>query len=112
MGRSKPVVYCPTCGSKARRSETRFGFRHECCGLHSWGAKALVSQEVHMLRQQFHASFDPLWKSRRMSRRDAYRALSAAADMPERDCHGAQQECPAKLRCLIAAAKSLSTKEG
>lgn len=109
MGRSKPVVYCPECNRKARRTETRFGYRHECCGLHSWGSKPLVSKEVHALRQQFHAAFDPLWKTRRMSRCDAYSALSNAAGMPERECHGAQQECPRKLRRLIAAAKSMST---
>lgn len=104
MGRSKPVVYCPKCGDKAKRTETRYGFRHECCGLHSWGSKPLVSQEVHALRQRFHATFDPIWKRRLMARGAAYLALADVTGLPEQECHGARQECPDKLRRLIDAA--------
>jgi hypothetical protein len=108
MGKKKPVVYCPECGEKARRSETQYGYRHECCGLHSWGSKPLVSKQVHELRQKFHEAFDPIWKRRLMSRGKAYAALSSATGLPEPECHGARQVSPEKLQRLIAAARTLS----
>lgn len=107
MGRCKPVVYCPLCGAKAIRAKTKYGYRHSCCGLHSWGSKPLVHPDVHALRQQFHEAFDPIWKSRQMARGVAYCALSAATGLPEPECHGARQTDADKLKRLIAAAKGL-----
>ena len=38
-----PVVTCPMCREEAETTVTRFGYRHECCGLHSWNGKPLVA---------------------------------------------------------------------
>ncbi len=39
------------------------------------------------LKIQAHAAFDPIWKSRRMSRAGAYAWLSKAISVPKQDCH-------------------------
>lgn len=84
---NNPRPICPVCGQRARRTKTQFGIRHDCCGLWSWGNKALVDRETHAARQLAHSYFDKLWQSGRMRRGDAYRALSDASGWPESDCH-------------------------
>lgn len=83
----KPRPICPVCGERAKRSETRFGRRHDCCGLWSWGNKPLADAETHAARQAAHAAFDVLWLSGRLRRGEAYRALSWATGWAEQDCH-------------------------
>lgn len=83
----KPRPVCPTCGECAVRSETKFGIRHDCCGLWSWGNKPLADRTTHEARRAAHASFDVLWKSGRLSRGDAYKALARVTGWPESDCH-------------------------
>lgn len=83
----KPRPICPICGERATRSMTAYGLRHDCCGLWSWGNKPLADADTHEFRKKAHAALDRLWLSGRLSRGEAYRALSWATGWPERDCH-------------------------
>lgn len=81
----KPV--CPTCGSAATETMTRFGPRHDCCGLWSWDFAPLVDKATHEARMMAHAAFDPLWRSGQMKRSFAYKALAKKMTLPRKDCH-------------------------
>lgn len=78
---------CPTCGLPAKESVTNFGVRHDCCGLWSWGGKALVDARTHRARERAHRYFDQLWKSGLVGRGRAYRLLSQETGWPEAECH-------------------------
>lgn len=82
-------VICPKCGKPAAESSTRYGQRHDCCGLRSWGGKPLAAPETHEARQRAHAAFDPLWKGkgRVLSRAQAYKRLAEELGIARRDCH-------------------------
>lgn len=98
--KARPI--CPVCGERAVRSETRFGLRHDCCGLWSWGNKPLADAETHRARSEAHSVFDALWKSGHMSRGEAYQALSWATGWPEADCH--MMHMPKERAALVPAA--------
>lgn len=85
--RASTVPICPTCGHSAKMSEGRFGMKAECCGLWSWGGKALVSRETHAARIQAHEAFDALWKSGQISRTEAYGKLAELMGMTRDECH-------------------------
>lgn len=59
---SKKLPICPACGKPVPGRTTRYGRRHECCGLRSWDGKPLVSDQVHKARTACHEVFDPLWQ--------------------------------------------------
>lgn len=119
---------CPACGSLAKASNTRYGIRHTCCGLHSWDGKPIVSQQVHDARQRCHAAFDPIWQKadiayeitepvgsdahakavkriRKSMRNRAYHFLSFVTGLPEPECHMSDQADLSKLAAIEAAAK-------
>ncbi|MGP9819243.1 hypothetical protein ACTZWW_04440 [Salinarimonas sp. NSM] len=121
---------CPSCGKPAEERRTRYGVRHSCCGLHSWGGRPLVSQAVHDARQRAHAAFDPLWQRaeeayqlaepagperdqavkriRRTARNRAYEYISHVTGMPEPECHMSAQDDLAKLAAIEAVALGAS----
>lgn len=78
---------CPKCGNEAVRTETRFGPRHTCCDLWSWGGAPLVDKDTHAARVDAHAAFDRLWRSGSMSRGKAYKSLADKLRIPLKDCH-------------------------
>lgn len=78
---------CPICGSEAKESETKFGIRHDCCGLWSWNGAPLVNRETHKARVTAHAAFDRLWRSGLMKRSDAYKALADKLNVARKECH-------------------------
>ena len=47
----------------------------------------LANAETRQARKNAHAAFDPLWKGRRMRRRDAYGWLAQELGIKYRDCH-------------------------
>jgi hypothetical protein len=47
----------------------------------------LANAETRQLKMAAHAAFDPLWKSGRMSRKEAYAWLREFTGLQERDCH-------------------------
>lgn len=83
--RTAPI--CPLCGKLALITATQFGAQADCCGLRSWALKPLVSPETMQARQMAHATFDPIWKSGKLSRGEAYRRLALAMGMSSTECH-------------------------
>lgn len=96
---------CPNCGRIARTKDTRYGERHDCCGMHSWRGKELVTPETHVARQVAHAVFDPLWQEGQFKRKDAYFELALELDIPLRDCHMSLLKLDALRRVPELAAK-------
>lgn len=78
---------CPVCGNTAARQNTRYGIRHSCCGLVSWGNHPLVDAETRAARQAAHAAFDPIWREGSLSRSEAYKRLAAKLGIPVDACH-------------------------
>jgi len=78
---------CPRCGSRARAVDTRYGIRHDHCGLWSWGGAPLVDAGTHEARKAAHAVFDALWKGHHMTRKEAYKQLALKMRMKRDDCH-------------------------
>lgn len=62
----------------------------------------LANAELRSLKQRAHAAFDPLWKSKAMSRRKAYAWLASAMEIPATKAHiGMFDE--AQCRAVVAA---------
>ena len=85
--KAKVAPICPTCGKLALITATQFGPRADCCGLRSWALKPLVTPATMTARNLAHATFDPIWKSGKMSRGEAYRRLALAMEMTATECH-------------------------
>lgn len=81
------MLACPKCGGTPVTTVTRYGDRHDCCGLWSWQGKPLVDAETHEARKKAHEAFDPLWKSKLMSRSKAYKLLREDMGLSREDCH-------------------------
>lgn len=47
----------------------------------------LANPELRAAKQAAHAAFDPLWKTGKKSRADAYTWLSLQMGIPPEDCH-------------------------
>jgi hypothetical protein len=47
----------------------------------------LANAELRAAKQQAHAAFDPLWKDKKMKRKDAYYWLSKELGIPYGDAH-------------------------
>ena len=47
----------------------------------------LANAELRQWKQRAHAAFDPVWKARHMSRRDAYAWLAGQMGIKPQDCH-------------------------
>lgn len=47
----------------------------------------LADAELRKAKSEAHAAFDPIWKSRKMSRGVAYNWLSQKLNIPFKDCH-------------------------
>ncbi len=47
----------------------------------------LANAELRQAKQRAHAAFDPLWRERRMTRRQAYAWLAEAMGMPVAEVH-------------------------
>jgi hypothetical protein len=100
-------VICPLCGNPASQAQTRYGLRSECCDLWSWDGKPLASAEMHEARMAAHVAFDPLWKSGKRSRAQAYNLLAEAMNMKPKDCHMATMSLE-DLRRVPEAVKNIT----
>ena len=47
----------------------------------------LANKELRNLKSSAHAAFDPLWRDKGMSRKEAYAWLSNAMEMSRKECH-------------------------
>lgn len=86
---------------------TRFGERHDCCGLWSWGGAPLVDRETHDARTAAHEAFDPLWKSQGMTRRKAYKMLAVELELLPQNCHIKLMDAETARRVPAAVARML-----
>lgn len=96
---------CIECGSRAFLTDGRAIYPHrpdlyrkrfwlcQCgayCGCHHGTSDALgypCGPETRKARSAAHAAFDPLWRSGKMKRGQAYRWLSKATAIPFDQCH-------------------------
>lgn len=98
-------VACIECGSAARLTDGRTIYPHrpdlfskafwlcDCgayCGCHPNTTQALGSPCGPITRKAqsaAHAAFDPLWRSKKMTRQSAYAWLTEAIGIPRERCH-------------------------
>lgn len=60
------------------------------CGCHKGTTTPLgilANKEHRKLKMDCHAIFDPLWKSKEFGRKDLYKKLSDAMDLPSEETH-------------------------
>lgn len=60
------------------------------CGVHKGtdiSLGRLANEELREWKQKAHKSFDPIWKSKRLRRREAYTLLAGYLNLPEEYCH-------------------------
>lgn len=95
-------VICQYCGKQAEYVDsaevyaTSYGMIYICkpcnayVGVHKDTDKpkgTLANKELRELRKTCHALFDPLWKSGKVKRKDAYLRMSQFIDIPENEAH-------------------------
>ena len=85
-------VICPKCGEVAKKTNTKYGRRDDCCGLWSWDSKPLTDRATHEARKNAHAALDAVWKKGTCSRTEAYRRLSEFLGIALDECHMAQMD--------------------
>jgi len=65
----------------------------------------LANAELRRAKSAAHAAFDPLWKSKRMKRRDAYGWLARELGISRDNCHIGMFDVDA-CRAVVAAASN------
>ena len=104
MGKHKKV-FCPYCGAKAKLVDSAivygqsYGMIYLCCnypvcdafvGTHKKSLKplgTLANAELRVLRKEAHSSFDPLWQSDKLSRKEAYAWLAQQLGISQEKTH-------------------------
>lgn len=56
----RPVPNCPRCGFVASETNTKYGFRADCCGLWSWNRMPLADAKTHEARKHLGPLFSSL----------------------------------------------------
>lgn len=56
----RPVPNCPRCGFEASETNTKYGFRADCCGLWSWNRMPLADAKTHDARKHLGPLFSSL----------------------------------------------------
>lgn len=59
-------------------------------GCHGTGKKPLgrlADAELRKMKKAAHGAFDPIWKTNRMKRKQAYRWLAEKLNIPPEQCH-------------------------
>ncbi len=110
---------CPYCGGHARLRSSAvvyrrtFGYVYLCehyprcdayVGCHPGTTRPLgrlADAALRRWKRRAHAAFDPLWRSGRMTRRDAYRVLQHLMGLDETRAHIGQFDID-QCRLLIA----------
>ena len=113
---------CPYCGKKPQCVSAKEIYPHRpdlwskwiwIChpcdayvGCHQNTKKPLgrfAEKELRKWKKNAHASFDPVWKSRRVTRETAYAKLADAMEIPVAECHIGMfnvAQCKAVLRIV------------
>lgn len=80
----------------------------EWVGCHPGTTKPLgrlANAELRREKQRAHAAFDPLWRSKTMSRKEAYRWLAQAIGVSEANCHIGMMDVLA-CKAVVAAVET------
>ncbi|MCF8017802.1 MAG: DUF3268 family zinc-finger domain-containing protein [Vallitaleaceae bacterium] len=95
-------VFCPYCGSQAEYADSKvvygrsYGMIYLCrqcdayVGVHKGTDKPLgrlADKELRYWKMAAHEAFDPIWKSRRMRRNDAYTWLAERMGLKPEETH-------------------------
>lgn len=86
-------MVCPKHQEPLYRTQTKYGGRWACsvqgCTVVAWEGRTSTpaDKETRDARQAAHAAFDPLWKSGRMRRTEAYTRLSEFMGIRKPQCH-------------------------
>lgn len=122
------VLHCPYCGTVAERVTGREVYPHRpdlygkklfvcrpCdarCGTHPDGTPLgrLANAELRKARNRAHAIFDPLWKSGRMHRSEAYRWLRKITNLSRDECHIAMMDIETVTRTIEALLNHVETR--
>lgn len=96
-------VLCPYCGNKAKFITSKelygkdYGSNVYICrpcnayvGTHGRGKTplgTLANRNLREMRKRTHAAFDPLWKTNRMSRSQAYKWMQDVMGLPAEKAH-------------------------
>lgn len=105
----KRITKCPYCGAKVElksaydiyhtNKSKDYGLVYVCSnypicdsyvGCHKNSDRPLgrlANPRLRSLKSEAHKQFDKLWKKKIMSRREAYKWLSVALDIPIEECH-------------------------
>lgn len=100
----KPKRFCPYCQSKCKVQDssviygrsygpvlicTRFPACDSYVGCHRNGRPlgTLANAELRRFRNAAHAAFDPIWKTGRMRRQEAYAWLAKRLGIDKYECH-------------------------
>lgn len=100
------TIICPYCVSKAklvtglevypriRSSHSKWYYKCPNCdayvGCHpktQMPLGTLADAELRTLRSKVHKKFDPIWKAKKVSRRQAYQKLARALNLDLNKCH-------------------------
>lgn len=96
-------VHCPYCGSPVIKTTNDKiygkiygnGQVYMCTGCdayvgchdHGEPLGRLANARLRELKKEAHALFDPIWKTKKMSRGNAYGYLAKALGIPKSECH-------------------------
>lgn len=85
--------FCPAHGNQLAYTVTKYGLRYHCtaegCTVVLWNGSTSTpaDYDTRQARHECHTLFDPLWKTGRMSRNEAYkwlnRVVGEALNVPE-----------------------------
>lgn len=111
---------CPYCGSPVDFVDSEkiygksYGMAYVCSkypkcrawvGAHKNGGAplgTLANDELRLLRMTCHRLFDPLWKSGKIKRPEAYRVMRKLMDLSKAECHIAMFN---EVRCKVFICK-------
>ena len=125
---AREAVECPYCGREAANVGGRllYPYRHDLyekrfwhckkcqawVGCHAGGVKPLgrlANAALRVAKQRAHAALDPLWKSGRMDRREAYGKLASRMKLSGAECHIGMFDI-ADCERVVSIAKALDTE--
>lgn len=90
---SNRKMWCSRHDVALHRTQTRYGGRWSCpalgCTVVAWEGQTSTpaDQETRDARRAAHDAFDPLWRSGRMRRREAYARLAKFLGISKARCH-------------------------
>lgn len=93
---------CPACGKQAVSTETRFGVRHEHCGLWSWGNKPLTDAYTHTIRKHLHQRVLEESQNRFVSSYKIYHVLAVEIGLSswKSFSNATEEECQRALKTM------------